>query len=313
MTRVISSIPVLGKAWDQFVTRPWVRHSIDECKLTMRYRCLHPKRIRLEDSGATLFVDRLEPRGRRVLLGGASGQGGLKRLWKDAMTLLQPEIVIDVGLNYGEFLFATRYESAKLIIGIEANPLLASWLHQSLATHPDRDRIDIHMALASDRSDESKPFFVDASSSGRSSVICRNPDTCHEESVKTVAIDDLIKGVGDRQSPVLFKIDVEGYEPGVFEGMIEMIDQRRTIFGILEFNDALIEKAGFDPYGFLDMLASHFEIWGVPHNSPAQPILTADRDELRKILDSKTVELDLVVISKTAAVDCHDLLRTLQR
>jgi len=221
----------------------------------------------------------------------------LKNIWKRAINELEPQVVIDVGVNYGEFLFAERYPSAERVIGIEANADLAPFLERSRNEHKDKSKIELHYALASNASNEKRQFFVDESSSGRSSVICRDSTTCRELEIRTVAIDDLIADLCIPCETLVFKIDVEGFEPQVLLGMVSTLRKYRNIFGIIEFNEQLIDQAGSDPEQFLRMLAQTFSLWSIPHHAPIQRMKSANLLQLRQYSGTAIAELDIVVAS----------------
>ena len=76
----------------------------------------------------------------------------LKRIWHRANCELRPDLVIDVGANYGEFIFGERYPHAKYVVGVEANLSLRPWLEKSRREHPEREKIAIEFAIAAEAS-----------------------------------------------------------------------------------------------------------------------------------------------------------------
>lgn len=69
--------------------------------------------------------------------------------------------------------------------------------------------------------------------------------------VDMVAIDDVVDGPVD-----LVKIDVQGYEGYVLEGMRRTIERSEQLMMLVEYAPTLLEEAGTDPRGFLSELSA---------------------------------------------------------
>jgi hypothetical protein len=69
----------------------------------------------------------------------------------------------------------------------------------------------------------------------------------HAIDVEGISVDEL---VGEADVGVA-KIDVEGSEPAVLEGMLSTIERSERLVMFVEFNPALIAAGGRDPDGFL--------------------------------------------------------------
>jgi FkbM family methyltransferase len=298
LTRIVSNIPIVGGLLDRVIRQPLVRRGIDELKLALKYRQLFPNSVRLPNSGSPIFVDRSDSRGRGVLLCGASGQPNLKALWHRAIAKLEPDVVVDVGANYGEFVFGERYPTARRVIGIEANSALTPFLQKSHQQHPDRQKIMMLTALAAEHSDEEIEFFVDQGSSGRSTAVRRTDTVSVATRIRTVAIDDLLKDLPLEEMRLVFKIDVEGFEPVVFAGMQRLMERTGFLLGILEFNPALIRLSGVDPQVFLSDLHSRVQIVALPHRCPPQKLVEGTLAEIVRFEGSTDIELDLLVSSR---------------
>lgn len=301
MTRIISKIPILGGVWDGLLKRPFVRHFIEEVKLAVRYRRLYPDSVQLPNSQSPIFVDRCDSRGRSVLLCGANGQPNLKVLWHNAVAIVQPDIVLDIGANYGEFVFGERYPTAERVLSIEANLALAPFLQKSHQMHPDREKILMLTALAAESSNEESEFFVDQGSSGRSTAVRRTDTVCKTTRIRTVAVDDLLSDITLEDMKVLFKIDVEGYEPVVFRGMRNLIDRSKFVIGIMEFNPTLIKLSGVEPESFLEELHSKLNIIALPHRHPPRALRYGTMAEIASIEGRDDFEIDLLVSTRTIA------------
>ena len=297
LTRFVSKLPILGPTWDRLSSNRRIRYWLDEAKLTMRYGRLFPDAIQLPNSQSNIFVDRSEPRGRSVLLCRARGQPNLKRLWHRAVELMQPDVVLDVGANYGEFIFAERYPAAERVIGIEANPALEPFLKRSREVHPDRQKIQILNALAAERSDEEHVFYVDSISSGRSSAVQRHDSQTVATKTRSVAIDDLVKDIVQPDKTIVFKIDVEGYEPMVLSGMKQTLGCSARLLGIMEFNPRLIRLSGADPEVFLAQLFEMVAVYALPHAQPSRRLVAGTLAEIQSLENCDEIELDILLCS----------------
>ena len=301
MTRVISKIPFLGGIWDGILKQPIVRRYVEEFKLALRYRTLFPDSVRLQNSLSPIFVDRRDSRGRGVLLCGANGQPNLKSVWHRAIINIEPDIVFDIGANYGEFVFGERYPKANRVISVEANLALAPFLQKSHQQHPDRQKMIMVAALAAEHSDQDIEFFIDQGSSGRSTAVKRTDTVSVATRIRTMAMDDLVKDVVLEEMKVVFKIDVEGFEPVVLSGMRKLIDRSKFFLGILEFNPTLIRLSGVSPDTFLQELHSKMQIIALPHRQAPQKLRVGSLAELARIEGRDDFELDLLVSTRTVA------------
>lgn len=278
---------------------PLLRVMRDHADLLIKYGSLLPERVALESSSHVIFVDPRETRGRAILRNRGTGQPVLKRVWRDAIEQLEPTIVLDVGANYGEFIFAVDYPQDAIVIGIEADPRLSRYLQRSREVHPHRDKIELSCALAAAEPGEPIPFYVDADWSGRSSALRqeRHRNTI-VEMVATTSIDAL---VGDRAGPedrLVFKIDVEGFEPQVLDGMEKTLATVGASAGVLEFNTDFLRKQGLDPEEYLAHLKERFWISMLKGNDP--PMDLADRS-LRDVTDDELVA-DIIVATDAEAL-----------
>lgn len=73
--------------------------------------------------------------------------------------------------------------------------------------------------------------------------------------VECVALDDYFS-----RSPTihLIKIDIQGYEPIAFKGMLHIVQQNKHIKLLSEFWPYGLEKAGYSPWDYWNMLKNEF-------------------------------------------------------
>jgi FkbM family methyltransferase len=229
----------------------------------LKYKTLNtskiPNKIMLPSSN-TIFVNSEENRGRALLISNGITQKHLTNFWMKAVKEFSPDLVIDVGVNYGECIFSTTYPTHTQIYGIEANRDLLTYIHQSKKIHPNKAQMKIFNVFASDKEEE-KTFYIDKHWSGTSSAAYRPAHGMIEQTtVSTVTIDSIVDGDA-RNKNVLFKVDVEGYEAFVLRGMTEIIQKSSSALGFIEFNSRYIEKSGVNVTDFLRFLQRHFSIY----------------------------------------------------
>ncbi len=186
--------------------------------------------------------------------------------WERACRLLAPDWAIDVGVNYGECLFLPRYADHTRVLGIEANPGLRRFLEDSLAVHPCSPQIRLLFAAAAAESGSEISFFVDELWSGRSTMAKKESPgqqrARREIKVETVCIDDVLAcNDASRNTKIVFKIDVEGYERHVLSGMWRTIDTSSIAMGLIEFDPQMLANADVDAEEFAEELHARFDVW----------------------------------------------------
>ena len=214
-----------------------------------------------------LFVSDEDNRGRVLRACGGVSQPIISFSWKKAITIFEPTIVIDIGSNYGEIAFFSRYPKDCIIYILEANPLLIPYLERSRATHSDGARMHIFRHLVSDDSRAIK-FTVDQKWSGTSSAIGHigdpnnrfkgeGPESFKEISATSTTIDDILEGQLDSQlRNLVFKIDVEGFEGRVLQGMKKTLHRADCFVGIVEFDTEFLARAGTPAEDVLALMSS---------------------------------------------------------
>lgn len=195
------------------------------------------------DIGVVLHADPADERG--VLL--ARMRGALDRnavaTWRRLAEQTRPTVTIDVGANYGEVSFGARYQGLRAMHLVEPNPAVLPWLRRTIdgcANH--YPPIHLHQEAASDRAGSARLDLVGshsgmaalarvpaAQAAGQSGTGAMGPV------VPTFRLDERVElRHGD---PLLFKIDVEGHERAVLEGMSGLL-KGRPMAGICEVQRA---------------------------------------------------------------------------
>ncbi|MFK3983617.1 FkbM family methyltransferase [Micromonospora sp. NPDC050397] len=178
--------------------------------------------------GVLMHADPADIRG--VLL--AMYNGNLDRsavaTWRRLATELRPTVALDIGANYGEVAFSTRYhDGLRALHLVEPNPVVIRMLRETLrhngADYPD---IVLHEGAASDTAGVARLNFH--KHSGVSSLRLRSD---RGVSVDCFRLDERVTLAPD--DTLLFKIDVEGHELAALEGMSGLLHGRR-VAGICE-------------------------------------------------------------------------------
>jgi FkbM family methyltransferase len=186
-----------------------------------------PGRVR-NDLGRPLYLDSADNQAQRLAL----RRGLLDRpaiaLWRRVVAGLRPTVVLDVGCNYGEVVLAGEYPADCRIHCIEPNPVVAGYLARSLRASLPTARLLV--AAAGEASGEL--FLVpDPASSGLGYTSRSGGPGAGW--VPAVACDDVVQVTAvDR---LAFKLDVEGSEVTVLEGLTRSLAGAAAACGVLEF------------------------------------------------------------------------------
>ncbi len=174
-----------------------------------------------------------------------------------------------------------------------------SWLERSRHDHPNGRQMEFYHALAADKTEGARSFFINRRWSGSSSAVQPDRDAqVNECQIPTLAVDDLVADRNLSQDTLLFKIDVEGYEPMVMAGMRQLLQNCPRWLGLLEFNTAFFQRMGWDVGDYLRSLVDRSRVSIVDHAGQVQsltPELVAAWSE-RSGTDPE-VCVDLLVVS----------------
>lgn len=173
----------------------------------------------VNEAGIRLHLD---PSDERALV--LFARGGLEdveavRLWNRLAADFKPTIVLDVGANYGEVALSRRYDPDVAVHLVEANPRLVKRLQRSTAEMPNTK---VHNGAATSSSGTVN-LYRHSTQSGYSSI--RKLETRRASTavkVNAFRLDERLTATpSDR---LLFKIDVEGAEIDVLDGMTGLLD-----------------------------------------------------------------------------------------
>jgi len=177
-------------------------------------------------------------------------------IFEDA--IIKGSIVIDIGAHVGYYtLIAAREVGPKgKVYAFEPEPRNFDILCKNIEINGFRGTVFAYQKALLDRQDEVS-LTIYEEYAGSSSIFVNNsifvskPDRKKQISVQTTTLDAFL---GDNLKVDLIKMDAEGSEPFIFEGMKNVIKNSPTLKIIMEFAPTHIEAAGKNPSDFLQSL-----------------------------------------------------------
>jgi FkbM family methyltransferase len=269
----------------------------------IRYGTLRPERAKLHGSDHWIYIDAGDPCARKKVveepLRGKVSDNLV--FWRDFNRHLKPDLIVDVGLNYGECMFGTDYGDGTLLYGFEANPRLITHLEKSKAEHPAGLRMTITNCLVADQAADDIPFFVNPDWSGSSSAVREmntRPQTL-EFKLQARTLDSVVPLDEARGKTLLFKMDIEGYESKALKGFVETLASVSRSVGFIEFDAQYIRWAGESPEEYLVWLQRRFNTYRVGNIGTKKLRKVESFDDLPKLHgDAQRVHTDLVLVGK---------------
>lgn len=230
-----------------------------------RYGSLRPARAQLYQCPHWIYIDPHDPCAlKKVVQEPLRGKVSTNLIfWREMLQHLQPDLAVDVGLNYGECLFGASYPARTRMFGFEANPRLIPYLEQSRAEHPQGRQMTITNCLVSDVAAEAVPFLVNPKWSGQSSAVREINAGAEplEFQLRARRLTDLLPAVIPESGSLLFKMDIEGFEHRALRGFEPTLRQVGQCVGLIEFTSRFIRWAGSDPADYFAWLCERFLVY----------------------------------------------------
>lgn len=171
--------------------------------------------------------------------------------------------VVEVGANVGYYtlLIAQKIGETGRLTAFEANPAIFRYLFRNVEINRYLHRVTLVNQAVTDRRGQIT-FRALRHHLGSSTIIDipqellrHYQDEVDEIKVSTTSLDEYFSETDQRID--LIKVDAEGSEPFILDGMQAVLDRNPTIKLVLEFVPALIRGAGRDPRAFLMSLEQH--------------------------------------------------------
>ena len=191
----------------------------------------------------------------------------LRGAWEAHVTrvmlrLLRPGMrVVEVGANVGYYtvLAASCVGPTGSVIAFEPNPAIAERLRRAVVVNGCQWWTQVVEAAVADREGQAT-LHVLQRHQGSSSLARQGADVLegwgevpHPLTVPATTLDAFL---GPDPSLVdLLKIDAEGWEPAIFDGMRGLLARSPHLRAVIEFIPALVANAGRDAGAFVDTLA----------------------------------------------------------
>lgn len=266
-----------------------------------RYGCLSPQTVRLPGRKNEISINPQDQRAyKKLVMDTARGRVSLPaRFWHDHVAALRPAACLDIGANYGECMAFGRYAEGTRCIAVEANPILRTHLERTRDQHPDAARIAVESCLLGAEDGTQATLYYNEAWTGGGSAVAETGGSS-KASVPTRSADSLLEqyGVPDG-APLVFKMDVEGFEGKVIEGFNKM-SQSENVAGILEFDTLMLERAGTDARDLFEKLSQRFSVYLAAKNPPLVPI--SSWDVLRARFGEGRFHCDLAVFSRPSLI-----------
>jgi FkbM family methyltransferase len=192
-------------------------------------------------------------------------------LTKVLSDLIKPKMtVVDVGANFGYYtlLAASLVTSEGRVYAFEPNPSTFKILSNNVGANWYGEWVRCFQCAILDVAKEVE-LFAGTSFVGASSIFLTEfvGEDYRRVRVPAKPLDEIVTGPVD-----VMKIDAEGSEPFVFEGMKRVLENSPNIKIVMEVNVAALHQAGIDPKTFLDKLAGlGFEAQFLTHYGTIEP------------------------------------------
>lgn len=222
-------------------------------------------KIKILESKHSLYVDPEDEKGASLIQYRGVSQPRVVHLWRLMASRLQPDLILDAGVNYGEIILSASYPDHSCIKVIDANDALRPYMLRSMREHPNGKQFQYIHAVVSDNTFHSITFYVDKVRSGNSSAYPLSENDYYEVKVPSVTVDSLFTNVDIAGKTLLFKLDVEGYEWQALRGMSQLLKHCGEAAGCIEFNMNYLDKKGVNIGAFLEFLGEHFLIYALGH------------------------------------------------
>ncbi len=179
---------------------------------------------------------------------------------------------IDVGANHGYYslIMSDLIGSTGKLIAVEPTPKLAKLLERTLDLNGFRDRTTVLQQAITNRTGETINLFIPDGYGMNATIFNESSSTGENIKVQTTTIDDLVR---DWSKVDFIKIDAEGAEEVIWNGMQETISRHKKLTIMMEINCSRYQN----PQKFLESIVnSGFMLKYIDFNSEVKN-LTIDR------------------------------------
>lgn len=283
-----------------------IRNVYYDAQIYKKFGTKAPQSVVLPGTEHALFINANDYRARKMIITNCCVRGQVprnQRFWRTAIAVLQPSVALDIGLNYGECLFTSSYPAELKLFAFEANQGLKPYIDESLASHPNRNQIECHFKLVTDKLEESE-FWINKNWSGGSSAASPDPELdasgFQKTTVSSTTVDHVLQSHSDSLQTLFFKIDVEGYEFRVLLGMQDSLKQAEEAVGFIEFDPILLQRAGENSNEVWNTLKNEFRVFAFENAEHWRDCKNLSLDDL-KLVCGKSFHTDLILVKSPNA------------
>lgn len=204
--------------------------------------------------GSTIFIDTRNVQHAQLITHGRFEKGVS---WAIEQNLTKEQVMIDVGANIGFFtLLGCQTVGPKgKVYAFEPNPCIFQMLSQSILANAFRKRTSCHNLAAFNQQGEMELTWQTEEHGGGRLI---TPDikriNDNQATVKTARLDDIID---PKDNISLIKIDTEGAEPYVLEGLQQTLENNDCTV-ITEWVPGFIKDRSYDINKAIELIDQHF-------------------------------------------------------
>lgn len=213
----------------------------------------------LDISGISLVIN-LSDNGGRLYQARQSVEEVENQLYPRLAEMLNPEIIIDVGANYGftASIFAKHFHRAELIL-IEPDPKLSDYIIRNMHLNGITG-YRLIQSICSNQTAHSVPFGINPAGSQDNRVMpLAGWNTI---AVSSVTLNELLSS--KQKKPAFIKIDTQGFETQVFMGAEEYLLSSNNWFIKSEFAPFCLESQNNSPVQLLEYLVARYLVVEAP-------------------------------------------------
>lgn len=286
----------------------WFREARFAPQIFMKYGTLNPDTIGIPHAAGRFHINPHDERARRRFIFDAvrNRYPINRRFWNDFIAAVRPDLALDIGTNYGECIFSPTYPDNTRAIAFEANPELMGYLEKTRRDHPSMNQIEVINALADKEPSGQRDFYVNDAWSGSSTAvaaIAENVTSSRTIKIDTVSVDSCVNDRNTTAGSVVFKIDVEGYEPHVLLGMKDTIGRAGTAVGFVEYDTGYLQKSGWTAQQYQEQALGSFDLYvpikkGLRQFTRIESLSDYSEQYSKHLKQGKSLHFDLILIKK---------------